>query len=113
MEKHDFVENRGTAEEMLFELASPLFWPVLTEDDLNVLDCTISISKSRHLGAIGKPKTRGSRRLIKIGSDLMDLLEATRMPWHTENSPVFYNKFGDPLDANQWARTTGARNLMI
>ena len=66
---------------------------------------TLSITKSRHLGADAKPKTSRSRRLITVPHEVIELLEAIRLPWQTSDSHVFYNKIsGGPLDANQWAR---------
>ncbi len=66
---------------------------------------TLSITTSRHLGAAANPKTARSRRLITVAHEVIELIEAIRLPWQTPDSHVFYNKFsGGPLDANQWAR---------
>lgn len=80
--------------------------------DLDHERCTISITKSRHLGAEAKPKTLRSRRLIAVSRETVDLLDALRLPWHTKDDHVFYNKIsGGPLDPNQWARIYWAELL--
>ena len=73
--------------------------------DINVEECAISITRSRHMGADARPKTIASERIIIVGRELIDLLLVMRLPWHNQTDHVFYNKYrGSVLDANQWAR---------
>ena len=90
---------------MFFTGMRPSEAVALRLSDVAAQQRTISITKSRHLGADAKPKTSRSRRLITIPAEVIELLEALRLPWQGPDSHVFYNKFsGGPLEANQWAR---------
>lgn len=90
---------------MFFTGMRPSEAAALRLSDVNLEHRTISITKSRHLGADAAPKTAHSRRLISVSQEIIDLLGAIRLPWQTPESHVFYNKFsGGPLDPNQWAR---------
>ena len=71
--------------------------------DVDIETGTVSISKSRHLKTDALPKTRASRRLISIPGEVVELIQAIRLPWETEESPVFYNQLGRPITANEWA----------
>lgn len=78
----------------------------LTWADVSVEHCSISITKSKHMGRIDRPKTQGSWRTIEINADLMALINSARLPWHGSDDPVFYNKVhGAALNANEWARS--------
>ncbi len=78
--------------------------------DISVATCQISINKSRHLGADNRPKTQKSERVIRVPGDVMEALVA--LPSFAIGADrVFLNKFGDPLDANQWARDYWPRAL--
>lgn len=73
--------------------------------DIDLSAGTVTISKSRNMGAESKPKTRASWRTISVSNDIIELIQAMRLPWHDDHAHVFYNKIsGRPLDANQWAR---------
>lgn len=90
---------------MFFTGMRPSEASALRLSDVDPQRRTISITKSRHLGAEAATKTAHSRRLIAVSQEIIDLLEAIRLPWQTSESHVFYNKFsGGPLDPNQWAR---------
>src|SRR5262249_18489809 len=64
------------------------------------------INKSRHLGADNQPKTQKSRRVIRIPRFLIDTL-LTLPSFAIGADRVFLNKYGDPLDAGEWAKDSG------
>ena len=64
---------------------------------------TISINKSRYLGAQNKTKTSASKRIITVSAEVIELLKAIRLPWATPESFVFYNKKGGAITADKWA----------
>lgn len=73
--------------------------------DLDRQSLTITISKSRHLGAESQPKTMGSYRRIKVDEGLFDVLEAEAVGNQGRDDYIFCNKISrGPLDANQWTR---------
>jgi integrase len=78
--------------------------------DINVVAETISINKSRHLGVDNQPKTQKSRRIIRVPLSLVDAL-LTLPSFAVGVERVFLNKFGDPLDAGQWAKDYWPRVL--
>ncbi|MBI2999137.1 MAG: tyrosine-type recombinase/integrase [Deltaproteobacteria bacterium] len=78
--------------------------------DVDPERCEISISKSRHLGADSSPKTPKSCRMIRVPRDAIEAL-LTLPSWSLATARLFLNKFGDPLDANQWARVYWPRVL--
>jgi integrase len=65
---------------------------------------TVSINKSRHLRAEGKPKTEDSQRIIKLPVGVLELIKAIRLPWETPDSFVFYNRIGGAIDGNDWSK---------
>jgi len=73
--------------------------------DISVERATIAIQRSRHLRANNRTKTAASWRIIQVSRELIDVLQQMRLPWHTDNDAVFYNKVSaSPLDANEWMR---------
>jgi len=72
--------------------------------DLDYLACTAAITKSRNLGVDGPPKTKQSKRIIRVPQEAMDAVRLIFLSWMEQDSHVFYNKIGNPLDVNQWAR---------
>ena len=70
----------------------------------------ISISKSRHLGADGDTKTGKSYRTIQVPASVIEAL-LTLPSFQIGAERVFINKFGGPLDANQWAKDYWPRIL--
>jgi len=82
----------------------------LLVNDLNVETCELSITKTRHLGAINQTKTGKSKRKIRVPLELIEtLLTVPSFTMGTES--LFLNKFGDPLGANDWADYYWARTL--
>lgn len=78
----------------------------LTWADVSIENRTVTITKSRHLGKLDRPKTLMSWRTIEVSADLLDLLTSARLPWHGDKDPVFYNKVhGAAVNANEWARS--------
>jgi len=74
----------------------------VTWRDLDPTACTARIHKSRNLDADNDTKTTKSRRTIQVAADLMELVQTIRHPWQKETDKVFINKFGGPLDADQF-----------
>jgi integrase len=62
------------------------------------------ITKSRHLGAEAAPKTRGSRRTIRLLPTVVELLGFMKPLYVTESDYVFRGATGKPLDAAEWSR---------
>src|SRR5262245_59621341 len=58
--------------------------------------------KSRHLGVKNATKTAKSQRIIKISRELMETLKTLHHPWQTSIDKVFTNKYGAPLEADQF-----------
>jgi integrase len=82
----------------------------LLVSDISVATCQISINKSRHLKADNRPKTQKSERIIQVPGEVMEaLLTLPCFAMGTER--LFLNKFGGPLDANQWASDYWPRGL--
>src|SRR5262249_6718621 len=66
--------------------------------DVDLERRTISIKKSRYMGAEGKPKTHGCARIIQIAQPVVDVLKI--LPTRELGlSHAFVNKFGDPMNA--------------
>jgi integrase len=82
----------------------------LLVSDVAVETCQISINKSRHLGADGDTKTGKSDRTIQVPTSVIEAL-LTLPSFQMGAERVFINKFGSPLDANQWARDYWPRIL--
>ncbi len=82
----------------------------LLVSDLNVETRGLSITKTRHLGADSQPKTRRSRRTIRVTLELVEALLA--LPSFSLGAEsLFLNKYGGPLDANRWAKNYWPRTL--
>ena len=64
----------------------------------------IRIHKSRHLKAENNTKTRHARRIINVGPTLAALLANQRLPFFADDDPLFYNKYGRPLNADNFAK---------
>src|SRR5262249_25453703 len=78
--------------------------------DVDLEQRTISIKKSRYMGAEGKPKTRGSSRMIQVPQAVADVLKI--LPTRELGlSHVFVNKFGDPMNAKKWSEHNWAEPL--
>ena len=82
----------------------------LLRADINVETCEISFTKSRYLGADGKPKTGRSKRTIRVPQVIIEAL-LTLPSCALGVDRLFLNKFGGALDANQWAKDYWARVL--
>jgi integrase len=78
--------------------------------DVDLEHRTISIRKSRYMGSEGKPKTRGSARIIQIAEPVANVLKI--LPSRELGlSHVFVNKFGDPVNAKKWSEHNWAGPL--
>ncbi len=82
----------------------------LLVSDLNVESRGLSITKTRHLGADSQPKTRRSRRTIRVTLELVEAL-LTLPSFSLGAESLFLNKYGGPLDANRWAKNYWPRTL--
>jgi integrase len=82
----------------------------LLRSDVAVETCQISINKSRHLGADGDTKTGKSDRTIQVPPSVIEAL-LTLPSFQIGAERLFINKFGSPLDANQWAKDYWPRIL--
>jgi integrase len=70
--------------------------------DVDLRRGEISISKSRYLGAESGTKTEGSERVIKLHATVVDVLKSIKPLHVTEDSPVFLNHNGEPVDFHTW-----------
>jgi integrase len=61
------------------------------------------ITKSRHLGAEAAPKTRGSRRTVRLLPTVIDLLKFIK-PLNVGDYDYVFQDAGKPLDAAQWRK---------
>jgi integrase len=77
--------------------ALALFW-----SDVDLRRGEISISKSRYLGEESGTKTEGSERVIKIHPSVVEVLRTIKPLYVTEDTPVFLNKEGRPVDFHTW-----------
>jgi integrase len=69
------------------------------------------ITKSRHLGAEAAPKTRGSRRTVRLLPTVVELLGFAKPLHASETDYVFRDAEGKPLDAAQWRKRHWNRAL--
>jgi len=77
----------------------------LRQRDIDYAARTISINKSRYLGAQDKTKTTGSKRIITVSPEIIELIKAICLPWVTPESSVFYNKMGGAITASEWVKS--------
>jgi len=64
----------------------------------------IFIHASRHLKEERATKTRHARRIINVGLTLAAILAEQRLPFFGDQDPLFYNKYGRPLNAEHWTK---------
>jgi integrase len=89
-----------------------LFWTgmrpseatALRVGDVDLRRGTPSITRSRHIGEENAPKTRGSRRVIRLLPTVVELIKAAKQLRVTESNYVFTNTEGGPIDADQWRK---------
>ena len=82
----------------------------LTWDDVDLEARTISIVKSRYMGADSAPKTSQSARVITITEGVIDVLKL--LPSRQLGlKHVFVNKLGEPMNAKKWAEHNWAGPL--
>ena len=82
----------------------------LLATDINSETSEINIDKSRHLKADNATKTGKSKRQICVPREVIDAL-LTLPSLKLGEERLFLNKYGKPLDANQWAKDYWARTL--
>ncbi len=82
----------------------------LLVSDLNVETCELSITKTRHMRVDNQPKTRRSRRTIRISREITESL-MTLPSFSMGAESLFLNKYSGPLDANTWAEDYWPRTL--
>jgi integrase len=70
--------------------------------DVDLRRGEISISKSRYLGAQSGTKTQGSERVIKLHPSVASVLKVIKPLHVTEDSPVFLNHDGEPVEFHTW-----------
>jgi len=89
-----------------------LFWTgmrpseatALRQGDTDLSRGMASITKSRHLGEENAPKTRASRRTVRLLPNVVELLKGNKHLRVTESDYVFTNTEGGPIDADQWRK---------
>ena len=91
--------------------ARPSESTAISWERLNPEELTVRIQKSRVRGEDGDTKTKKSKRTIRIGRELMELVLDMRHPWQEGSDKIFLNKFGGPLDHQQWAKDYWGRIL--
>jgi integrase len=80
-------------------------------NDVDLRRGEISILKSRYLGEESGTKTEGSERVIRLHPKVRDILKAIK-PLHVdEDTPVFLNHEGEPINFHTWRRKTWYRSL--
>ncbi len=78
---------------------------------------TVVINKSRYMGTDNShPKTKHSGRRITISKELMALVQEMRRSWSTSEAKVFLNKFGAPINIDNfrcdyWTRVLDALEI--
>jgi integrase len=70
--------------------------------DIDLRRGEISITKSRYLGEESGTKTEGSERVIKLHPSVIEVLRAIKPMHVTEETPVFLNKYGEPINFHTW-----------
>ena len=86
--------------------------------DVDLRRGEISISKSRYLGAESGTKTEGSERVIKLHLSVVNVLRVFKPLHVTEDTPVFLNHEGEPINfhtwrAKIWYRALRAKELRV
>jgi integrase len=71
------------------------------------------ISKSRHLQADNAPKTRAARRVIHLKPHVAAILRSIKPLHAKDDAPVFVNKLGSPINANEFRKTQWYRALRV
>jgi integrase len=90
----------------------------LSWGDVDLRRGEISISKSRYLGQESGTKTEGSERVIKLLPSVVDVLKVIKPLHFTEDTPVFLNHDGEPINfhtwrAKIWYRTLRAKEIRV
>jgi integrase len=70
--------------------------------DIDLRRREISISKSLYLEEEGSTKTGGSERQIRIVADVAECLKKTKPLHVTEDTYVFLNQEGRPINFHTW-----------
>jgi integrase len=71
---------------------------------VDLINAKATFALSRHLGEENAPKTRASRRTVKLLPNVVNLLQST-LPLRVEpNSYVFLDGQGKPIDQSEFAR---------
>jgi len=83
-----------------------LYW-----SDVDLRRGEISILKSRYLGAESGTKTEGSERVIKLHPNVAGILKAIKPLHVAEDTPVFLNHEGEPINFHTWRSKTWYRAL--
>src|SRR5262249_22113634 len=71
------------------------------------------ISMSRHLQADNAPKTRAARRVIHLKPDVAAILRLIKPLHANDDAPVFVNKLGRPVNANEFRNNQWYRALRV
>jgi integrase len=70
--------------------------------DVDLRRGEISILKSRYLGEESGTKTEGSERVIRVLPSVIDVLKAIKPLHVAEDTPVFLNHDGEPINFHTW-----------
>ena len=76
-------------------------------NDVDLRRGEISIFKSRYLGEESGTKTEGSERVIRLHPNVSDILKAIKPLHVSEDTPVFLNHEGEPINFHTWRKRFG------
>ena len=79
--------------------------------DVDLIAGKAEITKSRHLGFESAPKTKGSRRTVRLLPTVVKLLAFIKPLHVTEDDYVITGQGGKPLDASAWRKRHWNRAL--
>ena len=109
-ERDEIIDQFGKKSPFYVPFAFTLFWTGarpsellgLRWGDVDLKAGFLSISKSRYLDQDGATKTAGSDREIKLLPSVVDVLKPIKPLKATEQSYVFLNQEGEPLNFHTW-----------
>jgi integrase len=111
-ERDKILDYFRSHEPFYYPFVFTMFWTgmrpsectALRVGDVDLKNGTISIMKSRHLGEEGAPKTRASRRTVKLLPNVVEVLARAKELRVTEDDYFFKNRKRTPIDADQWRK---------
>jgi len=76
----------------------------LRRGKLDLMNGMAMVVRSRHLGAEDAPKTRASRRTVKLLPNVVELLQISETLHQTPDDYVYKDEQGRPIDQSEFAR---------